>query len=463
MDVRFTEDGKPTIPIYTGKRDNPTDMEVFDSMDELEARFERDKVVAIQKLPQTKSRIITTEPFISTIMLNLNVEWKLMCWAAAVSRKTLYINPINFVKFSLFERHFLLAHEVMHIALMTEQNMRDCAAAGHLDLRSAGDLDLYNRASDYIINRMLKQGGVGHLIHGSLLDNELCDEGGNTQTGVYKLLKQQQKEEEGQSEGQGGEGEGEGQAQGGGQGDGQPKKDRHGNVPFDAVDPNGADEAQAKEDKMWAKQVVKQAAQASKMFGSTTSGSGMGNFIREILESLESKVNWRDVLRDFVVRSKDDSRSYARMNRRFLAQKIYVPSPSGESLGAILDANDVSGSISDKELFQLCSEIQKIHDELHPKRIDVIYFDTECQGHQTFGPEDDIALKPVGGGGTRFASVFEWVRENEDKLEDLQCIIMLTDMCCNDYGEEPDVPVLWVSTVKQYNEPPFGRVVVMDD
>ena len=90
----------------------------------------------------------------------------------------------------------------------------------------------------------------------------------------------------------------------------------------------------------------------------------------------------------------------------------------------------------------------------------MIYFDTVCQGHQTFYPDDDIELKPVGGGGTRFASIFEWVERQE--LSDLQCIIILTDMCDYEYGVEPDVPVLWVSTVKNYREPPFGQVVVMD-
>ena len=90
------------------------------------------------------------------------------------------------------------------------------------------------------------------------------------------------------------------------------------------------------------------------------------------------------------------------------------------------------------------------------------YFDTVVQGHQTFYPDDEIKLKPVGGGGTRFASIFEWMEENQDLLEDLQCVIILTDMCDNEYGVAPDVPVLWISTMANYNEPPFGQVVVMD-
>ena len=188
----------------------------------------------------------------------------------------------------------------------------------------------------------------------------------------------------------------------------------------------------------------------------------MGNLIREILAMMESRVPWSEELVDFVVKTRDDIRSYARMNRRFVAQGIYVPSPSGETIGPILLASDTSGSILTDELVQCVSEIVKIKEDFNPERIEVIYFDTAVAGHQTFYPDDDIVLNPVGGGGTRFASIFEWVKEQE--MDDLQCMIVLTDMCDYEFGEEPECPVLWVSTEPTYRwTPPFGRVIIMNE
>ena len=451
------ENGEVAIEIYTGNPPDNYEIEIFPSMDALVDRFDRDRFKAEQLLTNTKSSVILSNPFLSTIMMNLNLEWKLSMIMAGVTQRDMYINPINFVKLSPKERVFLICHEVMHIALATSSNMYDCMKAGIV--KTKDDLELYNIASDYVINKMLYEGGVGDLIKGSCLDDAICVAGGNTQTGVYKYLKEKQEQQQGQQGQQ--QGMGGGDSKGDGQGsafdpDNQGTRSDKGG--FDAVMPH-VDDAQHKEQQMWEKQVVKQAAQTAKMFGIKNCGAGVGDLIRKVLANLESKVDWVNELRDFVVRSKDDSRSYARMNRRFLSQKMFVPSPSGESIGPLLYCNDMSGSITQKESNQAVSELVKIKNDFNPERLDVIYFDTKVSGHDSFGREDELVLNPVGGGGTRFAAIFEWLEQNP--LEDLQCIIVLTDMQCSDYGNEPDVPVLWISTQSRFKHPPFGSVVVM--
>jgi hypothetical protein len=37
--------------------------------------------------------------------------------------------------------------------------------------------------------------------------------------------------------------------------------------------------------------------------------------------------------------------------------------------------------------------------------------------------------------------------------------VVLTDLCCYDFGDQPEYPVLWVSTDE--TEAPFGEVVMM--
>ncbi|WP_420130624.1 VWA-like domain-containing protein [Longimicrobium sp.] len=52
-------------------------------------------------------------------------------------------------------------------------------------------------------------------------------------------------------------------------------------------------------------------------------------------------------------------------------------------------------------------------------------------------------LNPVGGGGTSFRVVFEWLAT----LPELpRALIMITDGECSDFGDEPAVPVLWILT-----------------
>jgi len=54
--------------------------------------------------------------------------------------------------------------------------------------------------------------------------------------------------------------------------------------------------------------------------------------------------------------------------------------------------------------------------------------------------------------------VFDYMREQGI---DPVAVVFLTDLCCNSYGDQPECPVLWVSTEEKYDEPPFGEVVVM--
>jgi hypothetical protein len=39
-------------------------------------------------------------------------------------------------------------------------------------------------------------------------------------------------------------------------------------------------------------------------------------------------------------------------------------------------------------------------------------------------------------------------------------IVFLTDLCCNSFGDQPDAPVLWVTT--DPGKAPFGEVVEMN-
>ena len=97
-----------------------------------------------------------------------------------------------------------------------------------------------------------------------------------------------------------------------------------------------------------------------------------------------------------------------------------------------------------------------MHTDLHPERVHVLYFDTKVLRHDEFEDDDTVSMSPCGGGGTAFSPIFKFI---DEQGIDPQCCVVLTDLCCNDFGSEPTYPVLWVSN--DQTKAPWGQVVKM--
>ncbi len=127
---------------------------------------------------------------------------------------------------------------------------------------------------------------------------------------------------------------------------------------------------------------------------------------RVISDLLEPKVDWRDALREFVSSSTkgNDEFTWRRMNKRQMANDIYLPSVVNESIGEIIVAIDTSGSIGGAEITEFATELVSICEVCQPEVVRVLWWDTEVHGEQVFKDNySDIAkmLKPLGGGGTK--------------------------------------------------------------
>jgi len=90
-------------------------------------------------------------------------------------------------------------------------------------------------------------------------------------------------------------------------------------------------------------------------------GKLSANMARLVDEVLKPKVDWRERLHMFVQKAKNDQRTFARPNRRFLSQGLYMPTVSGEVLGELVFAVDMSGSISQSECDQYAAECRVVH------------------------------------------------------------------------------------------------------
>lgn len=173
---------------------------------------------------------------------------------------------------------------------------------------------------------------------------------------------------------------------------------------------------------------------------------------------LNPKVDWREVLRQFIqdlCTGKDES-SWRKPNRRYLANDVYMPSLQGVHMGPLIIGFDTSGSCFGSEyMTRFVSEIRTIIEQVQPEKVTVVYWDTEVVGHQDFenGTFAVANLKPKGGGGTRGNVLFDWVRENNLKP---QAIVQFTDGEVGSWGKS-DVPTLWCIAGK--TKAPWGTTI----
>ena len=340
------------------------------------------------------------------------------------------------------ELAFVVLHETLHKAyrhLFTWKKLSDI------------DRQVTNMACDYVINlELLDMDKDASVLRMPMHEGKaigLVDEkyrGMNTKQ-VFDLLMQDKQNGEGHWD-KDGDGDGEGNGTGGG---------------LDDHDWDGAKElteAEAKELQREIDQAIRQGIIAQQKLV----GSGAGGLSRELGELLEPEVDWRDVLREFVKAtcSAKDASSWRRVNRRFISNDVYMPSMIGESVGHLVIGIDTSGSIGGHELNEFLTEVKSIADEVHPNKVDLIYWDSEVAGHEEYDMNSlkDIVnqTKPKGGGGTDPTCMIGYMAEKNIKPE---AIIMLTDGYIGNWGEEWNAPILWTIVRNRETTAPVGKTI----
>jgi predicted metal-dependent peptidase len=327
---------------------------------------------------------------------------------------------------------FLILHENMHKAY------RHLVVWDKLWKKNA---QLANASCDYVINLQIRDyDPQGHDVemptdaNGEALG--LIDEKyrGMDAHQVFLLLEKEQKEQ-------------------GGSGSGGQGMDEH--------DWENAQEGTPEEQEQVAKEIEGALRQ-----GAILAGKMGGNVSRDINELLTPKVDWKDALRDFVKTSTQgkDQTTWRRLHKRYIGMDIIMPSTYDEKVGSIVVAIDTSGSIGSAELAQFLSEVKSICDEVSPEKIDLLYWDTNVAGHETYMGNELATLTETtqakGGGGTSPECVPFYMKEN--RLEP-ECVIMLTDGYIG--SQDPNdwqigKPIMWcIKGNKHFDIDVVGKVV----
>ena len=129
-------------------------------------------------------------------------------------------------------------------------------------------------------------------------------------------------------------------------------------------------------------------------------------------------------------------------------------------------AMDTSGSVHGPLLDAFLSEMNKLIKDVLPDRVDVLYWDTRVNGHETYTSDvKNIVSRtsPKGGGGTDPDCVPEFMTEHKLKPD---ALVMLSDgyMHSNPPGwARVNAPILWCIIGNQSYTPPKGQLVTIKE
>lgn len=407
---------------------DPKPDHTFSALETAAARQSTEEA-ALKALAGARARLIlgrdAKSAFFATLVLRLSPEPSWEVDTIATDGRVLRYNPWFVTDLANDELVGVLAHEVMHCAL------------AHPVRRGARDLTLWNIACDLAINPLLGHAGMVlpdcRLMPG---EGQFADlpTGKSAEEYYATLRKGKDKGDREGTDGPGGE-----MASLDPGGCGQVND-------LDSTDPALAQASTAD----W-QVAVSQAQQAASGRGPLP--AGLGRIIEEVLHP---PLDWKWILRQFVAASAKNDYSWARPNRRFLSQGLYLPGLHSEELGEVILAVDTSGSIDQKTLGLFASEANAVLAS-YDCSVTVLYHDASIQKVQTWRSSDGpLQLDPVGGGGTSHVCVFDWI---DQQAAEPACVICLTDLETEFPDSPPNLPVLWAVAGNRQAQAPFGLVV----
>lgn len=350
--------------------------------------------------------------FLCTIAFSLRYSWDSSIPTAGVDGVTIHINPDWFCGLEPEERIGLLAHESWHVAL---------DHIGETGRRQGRNKEIYNDAGDYVINLLVTSCGMKIPPNG-LLDIKYRDWSTNQ---VYDDLMKNTK----------------------------TIKVPSGSLSRDIMPSPLSDSGNAAS----VKQMLVKASIQARMGGESPGDLPM-DLQRKLDDILNPKLPWETLLDRFLTDMAPDDYSWRRPNKRFMPQHI-LPSRHSKALGHIIIAIDTSGSVTDKQMQKILSEITYIKTKFDPKKMTILDCDTKIHNIYEITSNDQIQdLSFKGYGGTRVAPPIEYA-----KAHNAQALLYFTDGGFTPYIQKVPFPLLWII----YNNPnwtaPVGEVIIYGD
>ena len=364
-------------------------------------------------LDKTKGQLFFQKgsAYLGRILCDVRFSWTDDLETAAISPGHLYWNPEFFLSIDERTRVTVLAHELLHNALLHTVRLRERCP------------DIWNIAADHVINLWLNEHGFYMDGFPYCMDPQFT--GWNTEQIYDYLIKP------------GGGGMKPFQA---------PSTYESGGLGTDIVQGTAEDVAKA---------VASASAAVSAARIAKQPGTIPGEAPRVIDEFLNPKLPWDHLLLNHFNSFIDEEFSYARPRRRY--DDPYLPGRTGRNgLDHLLYAIDISGStfFDPKIILKFFSEVKYIHEALRPERISIMTFDTMVRDTWELERDDDFrTFEITGGGGTDLLDLFE-----KSQALTPNCLIVFTDLEVN-IPPNPGFPVIWIVLGDSDTVPPYGKCI----
>lgn len=352
---------------------------------------------AANKLSIARSQLLLDHPFFGVLALKLRLVESEQVPTLAVDGVNIYYNP-QFVLQRLTQDtcRSAIAHEVMHCVFE------------HILRRGARNLMRWNKAGDYAINPILKNAGLplgDGWLYNRAWENMSADE-------IYELLDDQSDSGEALCE----------------------------------IQMPGSKEAMSDQEVEWKLATI----QAAKAAESLQNGSVPGQLRKMLDDILAPEIPWKEALAQFMTEKAKDDYSWRRPNPFYIHSGVYLPSMDGVGMGEVVIGLDTSGSVL-SALDEFGATIKNIAASVKPSRVHIVYCDAAVNKVDVFERGQTLNFEAVGGGGTDFRPVFDYVAEHNIRPA---CLLYLTDMYGSFPETAPSYPVVWCSTTD--NKGPFG-------
>ncbi len=461
--------------------------------DRVEDRQAFDLEAIENKLSAARTKLILDKPFLGALVLRLPMQPADPSWCATTGTdaRKFYYNPAYAEELRPEEAQFVLAHEALHCAL------------SHFARRGHRVKHRWDIACDYAINGILVEEGLtpppGALVlseykgmtaeeiypmiedndHSETLDQHLYDKQDDPAEGGQDRQRNPLDEQDNPSGNAGGEGERQSPQQQG-QGDETPpedqtpQRDREQGAGTQQQPDEQAEGGQGEADEseqglappppplsetekdalsvQW-QQRLAGAAQLAQQAGKL--GEGMARMIDFFLQPT---LPWRVLLARYMNSISRDDYSYTRPSARRGDPAIF-PSLRSPQMNLVV-AVDVSGSIHQDELNEFIGEIDSLKAQVRA-RVALLTADAQITGDSPWRFEawDQCVLpeRIIGGGGTDFRPVFDWVARNDENPD---LLIYFTDADGPFPEIEPAYPVVWL--VKGRKPVPWGARIQLN-
>lgn len=364
----------------------------------MEEKYPRVKITpALQKeLDKTKIGLMMQGgTFLISVGLMMQHVFTESVDTAATDGKRIYFNPSFFSSLKKPERIGVLAHEIMHVALM------------HMIRLGTRDHNVYNQAGDYVINDILRNSGY-ILPEPHLYDAKY--HGWSTEEVYDDLIEE---------------------------GAGQDKP----NILGGDIDYSEGEDSEVKGDIATSVQDTVMKARAQAKMDSNEQGTIPGEVDRLVDELINPVLDWTQLLARFMDSNAKNDYTWTRPNKRFFPNH-YMPSMYSESIDHVTVTVDTSGSVSDDMLSEILTEIKSVYDTYQPNNMTIIDCDSSIHHiHHVDDSTDIMSLKFTGGGGTSFIPPLDYCKEHGTNV-----LLYFTDLyaerICPDDGYEFDT--LWI-------------------